>query len=53
MNLNYATSPTEKSQDHTGSIVPLLGFRPEAEDLPALLDQFGIFDITTTALSLR
>ena len=53
MKLNYATSPTNKSQDHTGSTVPLLGFGPGAEDLPALIDQTDIFDITTTALNLR
>lgn len=52
MKLNYATSPTNKSQDHTGSTVPLLGFGPGAEDLPALIDQTEIFDITTTALNL-
>ncbi|WP_026543750.1 alkaline phosphatase [Arthrobacter sp. 35/47] len=53
MKLNYATSPTTKSQDHTGSTVPLLGFGPGAEDLPALIDQTDIFGIITTALNLR
>lgn len=53
MKLNYATSPTTKSQDHTGSTVPLLGFGPGAENLPALIDQTDIFDIITSALDLR
>ena len=52
MKLNYATSPVTRSQDHTGSTVPYLGFGPGAEGVPSLLDQTDIFGIITGALRL-
>lgn len=53
LQLNYGTSPTTGSQDHTGSTVPYLAFGPGTAGVPALLDQTDLFGIVTRSLGLR
>ncbi len=50
MTINYATSPLDESQDHTGAQVSIAAQGPHAEKFTGLIDQTEIFGIMNGAL---
>jgi alkaline phosphatase len=53
MGINYATNDSELQEDHTGVQVPLFASGLRGRDLPAMVPQTEIFEITAEHLGLR
>ena len=50
MTINYATSPFDNSQDHTGSQIRIAGQGPFADKVTGVIDNVDLFHIMNTAL---
>lgn len=53
MTIAYGTSAAGRSQQHTGSELPVAGYGPQAGNIVGLIDQTDLFFIMSRALNLK